>query len=158
MESLDAKNPRERRSGFPEFSHFLGGVAGNLSQVLKTPEEYTQRSIYDHVITDSNVERGLAEALYGMDEAKLFIKLPDWFLVPAPGQRARCRRRSAPREPRPHRHSVLAGHLRAGFGLLPRQGAGYRLGQLCEAERLAQPGCHSLSLQPIAISPIRVAG
>jgi type III restriction enzyme len=43
-----------------------------------------ERSIYDHVITDSDVERDFAEALDEMDEVKLFVKLPDWFVVPTP--------------------------------------------------------------------------
>ena len=43
-----------------------------------------ERSIYDHAIADSKLERGFAEALDGMDEVKLFIKLPDWFVVPTP--------------------------------------------------------------------------
>ena len=43
-----------------------------------------QKSIYDHVIYDSQVEHDFAERLEAMDEVKLFIKLPDWFLVPTP--------------------------------------------------------------------------
>jgi len=44
----------------------------------------SEKSIYDHAITDSRVERDFAEALDGMDEVKLFVKLPDWFIVPTP--------------------------------------------------------------------------
>ena len=43
-----------------------------------------EKSIYDHVITDSHVERDFALALEQMDEVKLFVKLPDWFTVPTP--------------------------------------------------------------------------
>jgi len=43
-----------------------------------------EKSIYDHVIYDSNVEHDFAEALEAMDEVKLFVKLPDWFTVPTP--------------------------------------------------------------------------
>jgi type III restriction enzyme len=43
-----------------------------------------ERSIYDHVIADSQVERDFAEALDEMDEVKLFVKLPNWFVVPTP--------------------------------------------------------------------------
>ncbi len=39
-----------------------------------------EKSIYDQVITDSQVERDFAAALEKMDE----VKLPDWFLVPTP--------------------------------------------------------------------------
>jgi type III restriction enzyme len=43
-----------------------------------------EKSIYDHVIYDSQIEHDFAEQLETMDEVKLFIKLPDWFLVPTP--------------------------------------------------------------------------
>ena len=43
-----------------------------------------ERSIYDHVIYDSKVERDFARALDGMDEVKLFVRLPGWFTVPTP--------------------------------------------------------------------------
>jgi type III restriction enzyme len=43
-----------------------------------------EKSIYDQVITDSQVERDFAAALEAMDEVKLFVKLPHWFLVPTP--------------------------------------------------------------------------
>jgi len=42
------------------------------------------KSIYDQVIADSQVERDFAAALEAMDEVKLFVKLPNWFLVPTP--------------------------------------------------------------------------
>jgi type III restriction enzyme len=43
-----------------------------------------EKSIYDHVIYDSKIERDFAQALEAMDEVKLFVKLPDWFTVPTP--------------------------------------------------------------------------
>jgi len=43
-----------------------------------------ERLIYDHVIYDSKVERDFAQALDGMEEVKLFLKLPGWFTVPTP--------------------------------------------------------------------------
>jgi type III restriction enzyme len=43
-----------------------------------------EKSIYDHVIYDSGVERDFALKLERMDEVKLFVKLPDWFIVPTP--------------------------------------------------------------------------
>lgn len=43
-----------------------------------------EKSIYDHIVYDANVEYDFALALEGMDEVKLFIKLPDWFTVPTP--------------------------------------------------------------------------
>jgi type III restriction enzyme len=43
-----------------------------------------EKSIYDQVIFDSDIEKGFAETLEAMVEEKLFIKLPDWFLVTTP--------------------------------------------------------------------------
>jgi len=43
-----------------------------------------EKSIYDHVAYDSGVERDFALALEQMDEVKLFVKLPNWFVVPTP--------------------------------------------------------------------------
>jgi hypothetical protein len=43
-----------------------------------------EKSIYDHVIYDSKVERDFAQALEAIDEVKPFVKLPDWFTVPTP--------------------------------------------------------------------------
>jgi type III restriction enzyme len=43
-----------------------------------------QKSIYDRVIYDSEIEHDFVQALEAMDEVKLFVKLPDWFIVPTP--------------------------------------------------------------------------
>ena len=42
------------------------------------------RSIYDHVIVDSQVERGFVHALEERDDIHFFIKLPNWLTVPTP--------------------------------------------------------------------------
>lgn len=42
------------------------------------------RSIYDHVIWDSEVEKKFVEALEARDDIKLYVKLPDFFTVPTP--------------------------------------------------------------------------
>ncbi len=42
------------------------------------------RSIYDHVIWDSEVEKKFVEGLEARDDIKLYIKLPDFFTVPTP--------------------------------------------------------------------------
>lgn len=44
----------------------------------------TQKSIYEHVIYDSNTERDFADALEKNDAIKLYAKLPGWFKVPTP--------------------------------------------------------------------------
>ena len=43
-----------------------------------------EKSIYEHMIYESGVERDFALGLEEMDEVKLFVKLPDWFIVPTP--------------------------------------------------------------------------
>ena len=44
----------------------------------------TKRSIYEHVIYDSDTERKFAEALETNDGVVLYAKLPSWFKVPTP--------------------------------------------------------------------------
>lgn len=44
----------------------------------------TKRSIYEHVIYDSDTERKFAEALELNDGVVLYAKLPSWFKVPTP--------------------------------------------------------------------------
>ncbi|HBP30925.1 MAG TPA: restriction endonuclease subunit R [Advenella kashmirensis] len=44
----------------------------------------TKRSIYEHVIYDSDTERSFAEALEVNDGVVLYAKLPNWFKVPTP--------------------------------------------------------------------------
>jgi len=43
-----------------------------------------EKSVYTHVIYDSQVEKDFALALEEMDEVKLFLKLPDRFVVDTP--------------------------------------------------------------------------
>jgi type III restriction enzyme len=42
------------------------------------------KSIYEYVVYDSNVEREFARKLDQRDDIKLFVKLPAWFKVPTP--------------------------------------------------------------------------
>ncbi len=42
------------------------------------------RTVYDHVIWDSGVEKSFAEQLKNDADVKLFVKLPDWFTVDTP--------------------------------------------------------------------------
>lgn len=44
----------------------------------------TKRSIYEHVIYDSDTERAFADALEKNDGVVLYAKLPSWFKVPTP--------------------------------------------------------------------------
>jgi type III restriction enzyme len=43
-----------------------------------------ERSVYDHVIFESDVERRFVEGLEKRDDVKLYLKLPAWFIVPTP--------------------------------------------------------------------------
>ena len=43
-----------------------------------------ERSLYDHVIYDSEVERKFVEGLEDQNEVKLYVKLPAFFKVPTP--------------------------------------------------------------------------
>jgi type III restriction enzyme len=43
-----------------------------------------QKSIYDYIEYDSEVERQFAKDLDNMEEVKLFVKLPPWFKVETP--------------------------------------------------------------------------
>jgi len=43
-----------------------------------------ERSVYDHVKCDSEIERQFAEGLEHRDDVKLYLKLPAWFTVPTP--------------------------------------------------------------------------
>jgi type III restriction enzyme len=42
------------------------------------------KSIYDYVVYESNVEREFAQKLDQRDDIRLFVKLPDWFTVDTP--------------------------------------------------------------------------
>jgi len=42
------------------------------------------RSVYDHVVYDSEIERQFVEELERRDDVKLYLKLPAWFTVPTP--------------------------------------------------------------------------
>jgi type III restriction enzyme len=43
-----------------------------------------EKTLYDHVVYDSEVEKKFAEELDGREDVKLFVKLPGWFRVPTP--------------------------------------------------------------------------
>lgn len=44
----------------------------------------SERSVYDHVVFDSDIEKQFVEGLEKRDDVPLFIKLPGWFTVPTP--------------------------------------------------------------------------
>ncbi len=64
------------------------------AQELYTQEELTgylrnmltdaKKSVYEHVVYDSDTERGFADALEKNESIKVYAKLPGWFKVPTP--------------------------------------------------------------------------
>jgi len=55
-----------------------------LTGYLKNLVENTQKSVYEHVVYDSFIERDFAEALEKNEAVKVYAKLPGWFKVPTP--------------------------------------------------------------------------
>lgn len=55
-----------------------------LTGYLKNMLMDTSKSIYEHVVYDSTIERDFADALEKNDAIKLYAKLPGWFKVPTP--------------------------------------------------------------------------
>ena len=54
---------------------------------IETWQEYlipAERSLYDHVVSDSEVEKQFVEGLENRDDVKLYLKLPSFFTVPTP--------------------------------------------------------------------------
>lgn len=43
-----------------------------------------ERSIYDHIVYESEVEKNFIEGLEQRDDVKLYLKLPSWFKVLTP--------------------------------------------------------------------------
>ncbi|MEP6879771.1 MAG: restriction endonuclease subunit R, partial [Nitrosospira sp.] len=55
-----------------------------LTGYLKNMLMDTTKSIYEHVVYDSNIERDFADALEKNSAIKVYAKLPGWFKVPTP--------------------------------------------------------------------------
>ncbi len=55
-----------------------------LSGYLKNMLENAKKSVYEHVIYDSDTEKEFAEQMEKFDAVKLYVKLPSWFKVPTP--------------------------------------------------------------------------
>jgi type III restriction enzyme len=55
-----------------------------LTGYLKNMLEETQKSVYEHVVYDSDTERSFADQLEKNDAVRVYAKLPGWFKVPTP--------------------------------------------------------------------------
>ncbi len=55
-----------------------------VADIRRMIEDSRSKSIYDHVVLDSEVEASFAERLEKDSSVKLFVKLPTWFRVPTP--------------------------------------------------------------------------
>ena len=56
------------------------GEKGNSVKV----DESKQKTVYDYVVTDSNIEKDFARKAEMDDNVKFYIKLPDWFKIRTP--------------------------------------------------------------------------
>ena len=54
-------------------------LTGHLKNMIAS-----QKSVYDHVIWDSNTEKKFAEQLENNSAVKVYAKMPNWFQVPTP--------------------------------------------------------------------------
>ncbi|MEW5921404.1 MAG: DEAD/DEAH box helicase family protein [Bacillota bacterium] len=61
----------------------LEEIEGYLNRLYEVQSK-DDRTPYDYVLIDSNVEREIAEKLDGDANVKFFCKLPRWFVVPTP--------------------------------------------------------------------------
>ena len=55
-----------------------------LTGYLKNMLEETRKSVYEHVVYDSDTERTFADQLEKNDAVRVYAKLPGWFKVPTP--------------------------------------------------------------------------
>lgn len=61
------------------------GPGGNIvSDEDGNPVSFAEKSIYEYLVTDSQIEREYAKALLSRDDVKLFVKLPASFTIPTP--------------------------------------------------------------------------
>lgn len=64
-----------------ELSSYLYNVASHSGAI---EVEQTDKTVYDHVIVDSEVEYNFMKSLEGDEGVKFYIKLPGWFKIPTP--------------------------------------------------------------------------
>ena len=55
-----------------------------LTGYLSNAVENAEKSVYEHVVCDSDVERAFARDLENNADVKVFAKLPGWFTIPTP--------------------------------------------------------------------------
>ncbi len=79
------RSPLQRQTDHPDALAGDGeGSEAELSGYLRNMLLDTKRSIYEHVIYDSDTERKFADDLEKTDGVVLYAKLPSWFKVPTP--------------------------------------------------------------------------
>lgn len=64
-----------------ELSSYLYNVASHSGAI---EVEQTNKTVYDHVIVDSEVEYNFMKSLESDEGVKFYIKLPGWFKIPTP--------------------------------------------------------------------------
>lgn len=61
----------------------LNAYLGDKGNSVKVDEK-KQKTVYDYVVTDSNIEKDFARKAEMDDNVKFYIKLPDWFKIRTP--------------------------------------------------------------------------
>jgi type III restriction enzyme len=85
----DARPEYERRYPVTIFERAnLSGYAGKGGNIVSdddgNPISFADKSVYEHVVVDSGIEREFALRLKEREEVKAFVKLPADFTVPTP--------------------------------------------------------------------------
>jgi type III restriction enzyme len=62
-----------------EMSQLIDEIPGWLDHLVAA-----ERSVYDHIVWESNIEREFVEDLENDDRIKFYVKLPGWFTVDTP--------------------------------------------------------------------------
>lgn len=89
-ELVDEKRP-ERARRYPlsllaeaDLSGYIGSGGNIVADATNKPISFDAKSPYKYLVVDSVVEREFALRLQQRDDVKIFVKLPDAFVIPTP--------------------------------------------------------------------------
>ncbi len=57
-------------------------LEGYLENMVKVQNQ--EKTLYDHILIDSNIESEFAKDLESREDVKFYVKLPNWFKIPTP--------------------------------------------------------------------------
>lgn len=63
---------------------FSEEIASYEDKVLRIPQEKQEKTLYDGIIFDSDIEELFAKSLIDSPYIRYFLKLPDWFIIQTP--------------------------------------------------------------------------